>query len=303
MRIIYADDNLTIKNSVVVLGNFDGVHKAHKMLIEKAIRIAKENGFLSVIYTFSVHPQKYFGKSVELLTTNEEKERIFADMGVDILVYQKPDREFLSISPDLFVKNVVAERLGAKCVVVGQHYTFGARAKGTSGCLKDLAEQCGIKTYIEELLELDGEIISSSGIRNLIKNGEIIRANKMLGRTFSVTGTVVHGNHLGTGIGFPTANINFDTDKIVPEYGVYIGKAIVNNKEYHSLINIGIKPTVGGNTPLLEAHLLDANSDFYGQKITFELFDFTRKERKFGGLDQLKEQINLDLQKAKEYFK
>lgn len=302
MKIVYADDNLALKNSVVVLGNFDGVHSAHKMLIEKAKNVARENNLAMVIYTFSEHPKKFFGSSVEILTTNNEKEKLFELLGADVLVYQKPDKDFLNLSPEKFVENVVVNKLDAKFVVVGKHYTFGAKAMGTSSVLENLNKQYGIKTYVEELLKIDNQVVSSSEIRNYLKNGEISKANEMLGREFSIEGEVVHGNHLGTGIGFPTANINFESDKIVPKYGVYAGRALVDDKEYNSIINIGIKPTVGGENPLLEAHILDVNADFYGKVITFRLLDFLRDERKFEDLTALKKQIDCDLEKAKEYF-
>ena len=302
MKIVYADDNLALKNSVVVLGNFDGVHSAHKMLIEKAKNVARENNLAMVIYTFSEHPKKFFGSSVEILTTNNEKEKLFELLGADVLVYQKPDKDFLNLSPEKFVENVVVNKLDAKFVVVGKHYTFGAKAMGTSSVLENLNKQYGIKTYVEELLKIDNQVVSSSEIRNYLKIGEISKANEMLGREFSIEGEVVHGNHLGTGIGFPTANINFESDKIVPKYGVYAGKALVDDKEYNSIINIGIKPTVGGENPLLEAHILDVNADFYGKVITFRLLGFLRDERKFEDLTALKKQIDCDLEKAKEYF-
>ena len=302
MKIVYADDNLVLKNSVVVLGNFDGVHSAHKMLIEKAKNVARENNLAMVIYTFSEHPKKFFGSSVEILTTNNEKEKLFELLGADVLVYQKPDKDFLNLSPEKFVENVVVNKLDAKFVVVGKHYTFGAKAMGTSSALENLNKQYGIKTYVEELLKIDNQVVSSSEIRKYLKNGEISKANEMLGRDFSIEGEVVHGNHLGTGIGFPTANINFESDKIVPKYGVYAGKALVDDKEYNSIINIGIKPTVGGENPLLEAHILDVNADFYGKVITFRLLGFLRDERKFEDLTALKKQIDCDLEKAKEYF-
>lgn len=303
MKIIYADDNLKLKNSVVVLGNFDGVHSAHKMLIEKAVKIAKEKDLLSVVYTFSEHPQKFFGKNVEILTSNSEKEKIFTDLGIDMLVYQQPCESFLNLSPEEFVEKTVAQKLGAKYIVVGRHYSFGAKAKGTSAFLKSYAEQFGIETNVEDLFEQDGQIVSSSNIREFLKNGDISNANKMLGRPFSINGLVVHGNHLGTGIGFPTANLNFDSDKIVPKFGVYAGKTIIEGTEYNSIINIGIKPTVGGNTPLLEAHIIGAEGDFYGKKMSFNLLGFLREERKFDGLTELKKQIQIDLRNAKEYFK
>lgn len=303
MRIINADDNFTLTQSVVVLGNFDGVHLAHKMLIEKAVKIAEENNFSVVVYTFSEHPQKFFGKDVEIITTNSEKETIFEQLGVDFLVYQRPDEFFLNLLPSEFVENIIVSKLGAEFVVVGRHYTFGAKAQGTSAHLKEINEQFGVKTHIEDLFELEGELVSSSKIRSYLKDGDVLNANKMLGRPFSIEGEVVHGNHLGTGIGFPTANIEFDRDKIVPKYGVYAGKAIVDNAEYNAVINIGVKPTVGGSTPLLEAHIVNVSSNFYGKKISFKILGFLREEKKFDSLNMLKEQIFIDMQNAKEYFK
>ena len=130
MRIIYADENLALKDSVVALGNFDGVHFAHKTLVEKAVSIAKENNLTSVVYTFSEHPKKMLGTNVEILTTNSEKEKFFENLGIDVLVYQKPVKDFLELLPEAFVGKIVAEKLGARHVVVGKHYTFGAKAQG-----------------------------------------------------------------------------------------------------------------------------------------------------------------------------
>jgi len=303
MEIIYSDENINLNNSVVVLGNFDGVHYAHRKLVEKAVCIAKEKNLKVVVYTFSQHPKKLLGKKVEILTTNSEKEALFNKMGVDILVYQKADMDFLGISPEEFVESIVIRKLGAKCVVVGKHYSFGANAKGTSETLKIILNGFSVETYIEELVEMDGSIISSSRIRELLKNGNVSQANTLLGRAFSVEGTVVHGNHLGTGIGFPTANINFDEGKIVPKYGVYAGKATVDGVTYNAVVNIGVKPTVGCDVPLLEAHIIGASLNFYGRRIVFELFEFLREERKYDSLDELKKQIRIDLQNTIEYFK
>ena len=153
MKIVYADESLTLKDSVVVLGNFDGVHIAHQVLIKKAVSISKMAGLKVVVYTFFEHPKIFFGKEVGLITDNTEKEAIFKVLGVDVLVYQRPSEEFLSMSPESFVENIVIKQLGAKFVIVGEHYTFGAMGSGDCRLLHEFASRFNVKTHIEKLVK------------------------------------------------------------------------------------------------------------------------------------------------------
>jgi len=302
MKIIYSDDIFALKDTVVALGNFDGVHIAHQALIQKAVAIANANNLTSVVYTFSEHPKNFLGQSIKLLTTNNEKEMVFENMGVDVLVYQKPTAEFLKVLPEAFIKDLVIDKLGAKHVVVGEHYRFGAKAKGDCILLKHLADKLGVVAHVEKLIFLDNNIISSSAIRELLLNGDLQKANKLLGRNYSFNGNIVHGNHFGTEIGFPTANIYIDNLKIIPKFGVYACKAVIDNIEYNSVVNIGVKPTIGSERPLIEAHIIGGSGNFYDKNAVIQLCEFLREEKKFSNIAELKYQIKIDVDFALEYF-
>lgn len=302
MDIIYADEMQPLQNSVVVLGNFDGVHIAHQSLIKKAVEVSGTNNLKVVVYTFFEHPKTFFGESISMITTNSEKENIFDNLGVDVLVYQKLSEEFLSMKPEKFIENIVIRRLGAACVVVGEHYTFGANASGNSELLRKIGNRFNIKIFVEKLMEYNGKLISSSNIRKCLSEGKIEEATAVLGREYSISGEVVHGNHIGTEIGFPTANIYFPENKVVPKRGVYACKVLIDNAEYISVANIGIKPTIGSDRDLVEAHIFDVSKDFYGKFATVKIYSFIREERKFSNVNGLTDQIKADSKKALEYF-
>ena len=302
MKIVYSDKMQPLKNTVVVLGNFDGVHIAHQALIKKAVEIGSISNLKVVIYTFYEHPRTFLGENISMITTNSEKEEIFENLGIDVLVYQKLSCRFLNMEPEMFVENVLIEQLGATCIVVGEHYTFGAKASGNSELLIKIGQQYGIEICVEQLMLHNNVLVSSSNIRNYLYAGRIEEANAFLGREYCISGEVVHGNHLGTEIGFPTANIFFTEKKIVPKYGVYACKTLIGGVEYNSIANIGIKPTVGSDKPLVEAHIFDLNDKCYGKSVAVKLCHFIRNEVKFDSVEQLSNQIKIDIRSVVEYF-
>ncbi|MBQ2897377.1 MAG: bifunctional riboflavin kinase/FAD synthetase [Clostridia bacterium] len=302
MRVIYADEKLCLNNTVVILGNFDGVHIAHQSLIKEAVKIAEKKSLSSVVYTFSEHPQKKLFGDIKTITLNSEKEKIFSDLGVDVLVYQHPTKDFLNIPPEDFISDILVKSLGTKVIVVGEHYSFGCNASGNSNLLKTFSSKFGIVTHIMPLIFNDGELVSSSNIRKHIVSGEITRANKLLGREFCISGKIEHGNQMGNKMGFPTANISLMTEKVIPKYGVYACSVLIENTRYQGIANIGVKPTFDGEIPLIEVHLFNTNENFYEKNATVNLYEFIREEIKFSDIYSLKNQIEIDVKSVKEYF-
>ena len=298
MEIFYKSKQLSEK-TVVALGFFDGVHIAHRALIEKAVSVSRDKCCKSVVYTFDKSI-----KNSKLITDNESKKEYIENLGVDILVFENICEEFLQMSPESFVKDIIKDKLSACCVVIGKHYTFGCGGAADSSVLVKLCESYGIEVIIMPLMELNDFLVSSTHIRFFIESGEIEKANKFLGRNFSVSGIVEHGNHIGRTIGFPTVNIYPKENLVMPRFGVYCVYAYIKGKRYCCIANVGIKPTVGSEKPLVEAHILDIeDTDLYSELIKIEFLTFIRQERTFENLQMLKEQILDDEKQAIKFFK
>lgn len=283
-----------------VLGNFDGVHIGHQALMQKATAV--KGDLQTVVYTFDVHPAVFLGKPVPYITQNALKEQYIASLDMDYLVYQKVSDAFLALSPQQFVEEILQKKLQAKKVVVGKHYTFGAGASGNSMLLKALCEARGIEVCIEDLVTVDGEVVSSTRIRQLLLDGETKRAKDLMGRWFQLSGKVVHGNHIGSKIGFPTMNFYVDEQQLLPAFGVYAVQIALQGKTLRGIANVGVKPTVQSDRPLVEVHVFDLDADCYGNWITVDFCRFLRKETKFETLDALKAQIAKDKMEAQQFF-
>lgn len=304
MKTIYLpDDKISFDSCCVALGNFDGMHKGHQKVISCCIEEARKINCPSIVYTFKEHPKMVLGEDLKYITLNSVKEKIIKDyLNPDFLVFRKIDKDFLGISPEDFVSNIIRDKLNAKCVVVGEHYTFGKKGEGNTLLLKQLCNELGIETEIIPLLEENGSVISSTSIREAIVNGDIETANKNLGYKFFIDGEIVHGKHIGTSLGFPTINIIPKDEQILPEFGVYATKTVIDKKEYLGVTNVGIKPTIGNDSPVIETYLFDTNEDLYQKKASIIFYKKLRSEKKFLGLEALKAQIKSDQQTALKYF-
>lgn len=304
MKIIYLpDDKISFESCCVALGNFDGMHKGHKKVISRCIERARELNCPSVVYTFEEHPKIVLGEDLKYITINSAKEKVIKEyLNPDFLIFRKIDKDFLGITPQEFATDILKDRLNAKCVVVGEHYTFGKKGEGTSVLLKQFCDDLGIETEIIPLLEENGSVISSTSIREAIVDGDIETANKNLGYKFFIDGEIVHGNHIGTSLGFPTINIIPDIKQILPEFGVYATKTVIDQKEYLSVTNVGVKPTIGNDSPVIETYLFDTNEDLYQKKASIIFYKKLRSEKKFLGLEELKAQIKADEETALKYF-
>lgn len=278
----------------LALGNFDGVHTAHKEIIEKCRDYAKENGILSGVLLFDVHPRTRFDKEVKLLTTTSEKLEMIKNMGVDFVAIKAFDESTMKMSPDEFFL-LLTDKLNAKALFAGYDYTFGYKAAGNSKTLVKTAETAGIYTEILPQVSIDNEPVSSTKIRELIALGKTLEAQKFLGHMYFVSGKVEKGKQNGTKMGIPTANISFPKDKLMPSDGVYTGIFEIGKKKYKSLINVGKNPTFDADIRTLEVHILGFSGDIYEMDAQVYFDKKIREEIKFNSPEQLVKQINEDL--------
>lgn len=288
-------------NSIITLGNFDGLHLGHQELIRMVIRRARETGGLSLVVTFRPHPLKILApeKCPPLISIYEEKIALFEKLGIDVLVKIPFTREFSDMSPRDFVKDVLCGLLGAKEIYVGYNYRFGRGREGTIESLKELGREFGFSVVEVDQVSLGGEVISSTKIRTLIRDGDVENAARLLGRTYAITGVVIRGDNRGKGLGFPTANIASKHD-IIPSNGVYAVWVYVREKYYNGIANIGMRPTFDKHERAIEVHLFDFNEDLYGEEISLYFLRKIRDEKKFENADALVRQIHADITSAGE---
>jgi riboflavin kinase/FMN adenylyltransferase len=290
--------------SVIALGTFDGLHLGHCDVIKAARAYADKHNYKLLAFTFSNHPLSEIKPEAvpAKLISNKEKENLFAKLGVDILVNIPFTHYFSQLSPDEFLEKL--KIFSFKCLVVGENYSYGFLGKGDTKTLMQSGQEDKFDVIVRKLIEIKGTVVSSSKIRELIKNGEIALANEMLGRAYTISGTVVSGANRGGCLGFPTANIEFsDADLIVPAKGVYAAKVLMSDIEHLGMANIGYNPTFGDiDKKRLEINIFDFIDDIYGKEITVRLMHYIRGERKFNSPAELCEQIQKDKDIISAYF-
>jgi riboflavin kinase/FMN adenylyltransferase len=290
------------------MGNFDGLHRGHEVLIGRARDLAREQRRPAGVLTFEPHPRSVFFPDTEpfRLTPFRVKERELARLGVDLLFIQHFDLAFAAKSAEDFISDVIVAAIGASHVVVGWDATFGNRRRGTPELLRAAGVEHGFGvTVLEPVRDPDATVYSSTHIRELLKAGKPREAAKLLGRFWEIDGRVMTGDRRGRTIGFPTANLGLD-DYLHPAFGVYAVSVCGDGaddplcgRSVDGVANIGLRPTVGGLVPRLEAHLFDIDVDLYGRHLRVALIDFIRPEQKFAGLDALKAQIAADAARAR----
>lgn len=304
--------------TAVALGKFDGVHRGHQRVIQPILhKSADTERIYPTVITFLPHPHEFFtGKPRMLLTPLDEKVQHLELLGVEQLVLIPFNKELSALTPEQFVEQIIVEKLQASRISVGQDFCFGSNRSGTARDLQVLVAKYGIpvtivplETHEDDLsLQKDDTRISTSLIRQTLETGSIERANRLLGRPYTLIGTVVKGQQLGRTIGFPTANLQLPEDKFLPQKGVYAVRVSEINQPDTTLINrwgvmnIGNRPTVNGTHPTVEVHLLDWSGDLYNKKLQIQLEKFLRSEQKFGSLEALKSQIQLDCNTARTFF-
>lgn len=305
MEKVIMNDNLKLPKIVAVLGNFDGIHKGHQLLLHKAIDIAKKEGIKSAIFTFNPHPSFVLsGKDpVGLIYTNEEKEMIMEKEGIDYYIELEFTKESASISSKQFIEDIIIKKLNAQVIVIGSDYRFGKNRSGDYKMLVEYSENHDFDVVVIHKLKYGNKIIGSTWIRGLILEGNLEMANELIGRPFLIKGKVMKGNQIGTNtIGFPTANIIPNKSKLLPPNGVYISNVNYKNRTYMGITNIGVKPTVEGHTLTVETHIIDFNQNIYGEEIQVNLYHYLRPEKKFENIEALRKQISTDIEDMKKYF-
>lgn len=287
----------------VVLGNFDGLHIGHQQLIQLGRAIANEHQEELAVFTFYPQMQEVFDPDFCYLLPESEKMKHLRQLQVDVIEVVPFEKQVAQLSPEDFVRTILVEKMRARHVVVGFNYSFGYRGAGDPALLQQLGERYGIAVTVMDHCDVNGEIVSSTAIRNYLKDGEVEKANQMLGYAYAIAGPVCHGNEIGRTIGFPTANIGVQPHILLPANGVYAALTTVDGKVYPSILNIGLRPTIEKSVGLtVEVNLLDFHADIYGKEIRTELHAFLRKEQKFSGLDGLKAQLQQDEAHAREFF-
>lgn len=301
MEIINLDkEENKYKNVAIALGNFDGIHLGHQELIRKVVEKSRENNLKPSILLFQNHTRATINnKKPDMLTTNNQKYKIAKDLGIEVVYTLNFTKEVMSLPQEEFIEKILKDILNCKVVVVGFDYRFGYRAEGTSESLNKIGRVYGIETEVVDPIEIEGEIISSSYIRRLIKDGNLEKANKLLGRNYSIEGKVVSGANRGTGLGFPTANLDYSSEYLLPLLGVYKTKTHIGDREYLSMTDIGYNPTFGEDHIKLETFILDFDSDLYGKTIEIEFLEFLRKGIKFKSKEELIEQLKKDEERVR----
>lgn len=296
MEYIKDTKEFTSPPSVVVLGNFDGIHIGHRKLICKALELSRELGLKSLVLTFDPHPSFVLANKepVDLIYLSCEKERLLSN--IDIFVEYPYDLVTAKMTPEDFIEKVICKQLNAKYIVVGNDYRFGHERKGDINLLKKLSSNYGYELITIPKIAYNNDIVSSTWIRKEIKQGNIELANKLLGENFSITGKVVEGKKNGRKFGFPTANIIPHRYKILPPNGVYYSNISVNGKKYDSITNVGVNPTLNGQKKVVETHILGFDEDIYGQVVVVEFIQFIRKEKKFNSIEELKKEVSSNIE-------
>jgi riboflavin kinase/FMN adenylyltransferase len=308
MRTIDGLEALTpaLARSAVAIGKFDGVHRGHQALIRAAVAAARREGAESVVVTFDRHPVELLrpGTRPSYLTPLDEKLRLIAALGVDATLLIRLSPDFLNLTAEEFIRTVLVERLGLVAVVASESFRFGRGAAGTVETLRALGPAHGYRFEAVPPLIVDGSRVSSSRVAASVLAGQVEEAARLLGRPYALFGQVVRGDARGRQIGFPTANLQTDERQHRPANGVYAGfLAWEGEAPRQAVCNLGLRPTVGGTRPTVEAHVLGFDGDLYGRDVRLLFAHRLRDEMRFPNLDALRAQIAADVEQAERIVK
>lgn len=296
MKVIKAIKDIDIEfDTVVTIGNFDGVHKGHQVLIEKTATYAKARGIKSAVFTFLNHPINYFvPEKVKNIFDEKEKERLIEGFGIDYLIDIPFDKAMTQISAEQFIVKILKDKIHAKKIVVGYDFTFARNKEGTVDVLREMGHEYGIEVEIVQPIKINGIRVSSTFIRELISEGRVDEIPQYLGTPYVIEGEIIHGKANGRKMGYPTANISLKDQIIKPKNGIYASRVIIDGKKYFGATNVGMNPTVNGKYLSIETNILDFDEDIYGKKVRIEFLEKIRDEKKFESLDELRKQLDLD---------
>ena len=283
------------KGTAVALGTFDGVHIGHQSIIQRAMNLAKAHKLVSVVYTFSNHPLEQIApdKVPMQIGDNISKADILKAMGVQMLVNVAFNEKLCRQSPEAFIDEL-CHSLNPHYLVTGPNFSFGVKAKGNPRMLLRMGEEYGFQAEVGQAVQLDGRMVSSTRIRSLIEAGDLEKTNEYLGRYFSFGGRVIHGDHRGRKLGFPTANLAIGSHRAMLPNGAYAVLIWLNGKRYNGIANIGDNPTFEGCNRRLEVNILDFSQNIYDAAITVQFVVKLREQKKFSGVDALVKQLRAD---------
>ena len=296
------DNKIKNQGTAVALGYFDGIHIGHKSVLNKALQKAKEKNLVPVVVLFDIHPKKLVSGNVPpVLTTEEKKRKLLTDMGFEIFDFDF--RQGMNYEPQEFIDKILVGTLSAKVVSCGFDYHYGKGGKGNAETMREDLSERGIEFYSLEPVYLGDEIVSSTAIRKFIAEGEIEKANAMLGEYFSYDFAVNKGDGLGRTWGIPTINQSFPEDFIVPKYGVYVSEVTFDGESHLGVTNVGTRPTVADAGFRSETCILDFSGDLYGKNVQVKLVKYLREEKKFPNVDALRDAIGKDIENARKVYK
>lgn len=289
--------------TAVAMGKFDGIHRGHRRLLEEILK-QKERGMKACVFTFDPPPSVLFGAGEErLLTTPEEKRRILEQLGVDILIEYPLNRETAAVDPECFVREFLHDRMHAGLIAAGDDLSFGKKGAGNAALLDSLRDKYHFEVKIISKVCMDGASISSTRIRSLVEAGKMEEVQRLSGAAYSCYGQVIQGNHIGHTLGFPTVNLLPPENKLLPPKGVYFTKVHLGGKSYDGVTNVGCKPTISSHEKLgVETYLYDFAEDVYGKDISVDFLHYRRPEKRFAGLEELREQLTRDIAEGKAFF-
>ncbi|NUN09404.1 MAG: bifunctional riboflavin kinase/FAD synthetase [Ignavibacteriaceae bacterium] len=294
------------KNTVISLGTFDGVHLGHRQIVGELKKKAAERGCRSLIITFDPHPRTVLGNgnNNQLLTTTEEKVNLFISGGCENVLVINFTKEFSQIPYDEFLNKYIGEQIGLDSIIVGHDHRFGRGREGDFEKIEELGRRTGFTAFYVPQYKIHDIAVSSSNIRDLIKAGGIVSANKLLGWEYSLQGEIVEGFRRGRTLGFPTANIGkIAPEKILPGNGVYAVNVHLSGEVLTGALNLGVRPTFEGEPVVLpEVHIFDFNREVYGEKVKVSFVEKIRDEKKFASVEELKTQIGADISRCIEIF-
>ncbi len=302
---IYMNERPSLSRSAVALGFFDGVHIGHRELIKKTVAEAKKIGGRAVVYTFSEHPSHVISpdKKVKTIYSNRKKAEVFESLGVDVVIFDD-FKDVKNFTPLEFVQNVLINTFDAESVICGYNFRFGKGNTGDIDTLSSIISSFGRKLFVIPPVCAGDEPVSSNRIRALIESGDVRSAHLLLSQPYTVVSKVVHGKHIGHSLGYPTANTEFEKESVVPLRGVYFTKALLCEKEYIAVTNVGLRPTIhdGAENDVCETHIIGFDGDFYGENLSVSFYARARDEREFDSLASLSSALRQDVENSKKYF-
>ncbi|MCX7965729.1 MAG: bifunctional riboflavin kinase/FAD synthetase [Syntrophorhabdaceae bacterium] len=290
-------------NTVLTIGNYDGVHIGHKRIIKKVVELALKIHGTSMLMTFEPHPLSILKpeKLIGRITPFHIKKKIIEESGIEVMVVMEFNDQLRQMSPEDFFNKILIEKLGIKALIVGYDFKFGRGGSGDVNSLKSLCNSYGIYFESVEAVTLDGDKVGSNRIRKMLIEGNVKRASQLLGNFYFIEGKVIKGEGRGNRLGFPTINIE-TAYEIIPKEGVYITEVEFDNTRFPSVTNIGFNPTFDGRRLSIETHIIDFTGDIYGKNVVLYFHERLRAEIKFNSVEDLKRQIHIDVDSARTYF-